>query len=84
VPSLSSVSFRCDSRGRDAPQGANITFDMFGKAIAEFEFTLVFADAPIDQFARGQKKCAHAESTARGAPVERLRPSGDPKQPETE
>ena len=28
---------------------------MFGKAIAEFEFTLVFADAPIDQFARGHK-----------------------------
>jgi cytochrome c peroxidase len=27
---------------------------MFGKAIAEFEFTLVFADAPIDRFARGE------------------------------
>ena len=39
----------------EVAQGANITFDMFGKAIAEFEFTLVFADAPIDQFARGQK-----------------------------
>src|SRR5438067_3437644 len=39
----------------EVPQGANITFDMFGKAIAEFEFTLVFADAPIDQFARGHK-----------------------------
>ena len=37
---------------RDA---APITFDMFGSAIAEFEFTLVFADAPIDRFARGQK-----------------------------
>ena len=36
-------------------QGAPITFDMFGKAIAEFEFTLIFADAPIDQFARGKK-----------------------------
>ena len=35
--------------------GAPITFDMFGKVIAEFEFMLVFADAPIDQFARGQK-----------------------------
>jgi cytochrome c peroxidase len=35
--------------------GGPITFDMFGSAIAEFEFTLVFADAPIDQFARGQK-----------------------------
>src|ERR1041384_2943580 len=44
--------------GREFPevaQGANITFDMFGKAIAEFEFTLVFADAPVDQFARGHK-----------------------------
>ena len=26
---------------------------MFGRAIAEFEFTLVFADAPIDRFGRG-------------------------------
>src|SRR5499427_8465098 len=34
--------------------GGPVTFDMFGSAIAEFEFTLVFADAPIDQFARGQ------------------------------
>src|SRR6185295_10312824 len=34
--------------------GGPITFDMVGLAIAEFEFTLVFADAPIDQFARGQ------------------------------
>src|SRR5207247_10989173 len=39
----------------EVAQGANITFDMFGQAIAEFEFTLVFADAPIDQFARGHK-----------------------------
>jgi len=36
-------------------QGGPITFDMFGRAIAEFEFTLVFADAPIDRFARGIK-----------------------------
>jgi len=35
--------------------GGPVTFDMFGLAIAEFEFSLVFADAPIDQFARGQK-----------------------------
>jgi cytochrome c peroxidase len=27
---------------------------MFGRAIAEFEFTLIFADAPIDRFARGE------------------------------
>ena len=28
---------------------------MFGLAIAEFEFTLTFANAPFDQFARGQR-----------------------------
>jgi cytochrome c peroxidase len=33
--------------------GAPIDFSMFGRAIAEFEFTLIFADAPIDRFARG-------------------------------
>lgn len=33
--------------------GGPITFDHVGRAIAEFEFTLVFADAPIDRFARG-------------------------------
>ncbi len=39
----------------EVKNGAPITFDMFGKAIAEFEFTLVFANAPLDQYARGQK-----------------------------
>jgi cytochrome c peroxidase len=33
--------------------GAPITFDDIARAIAEFEFTLVFADAPIDRYARG-------------------------------
>jgi len=36
--------------------GGPITFDMFGRAIAEFEFTLVFADAPLDHFARGERR----------------------------
>jgi cytochrome c peroxidase len=36
--------------------GAPIDFTMFGRAIAEFEFTLTFADAPIDRFARGDLK----------------------------
>ncbi|HEY6243302.1 MAG TPA: cytochrome c peroxidase [Pyrinomonadaceae bacterium] len=39
----------------EVKNGAPIDFDMFGKAIAEFEFSLVFANAPIDQYARGQK-----------------------------
>ncbi|HYV00387.1 MAG TPA: cytochrome c peroxidase [Pyrinomonadaceae bacterium] len=46
--------------------GGPITFEMFGRAIAEFEFTLVFADAPIDQFARGEKN-AMTEDQKRGA-----------------
>ena len=46
--------------------GGPITFDMFGLAIAEFEFSLVFADAPIDEFARGQKN-ALTDGQKRGA-----------------
>lgn len=44
--------------GRVYPEvkaGGPITFDMFGAAIAEFEFSLTFADAPIDRFARGRR-----------------------------
>jgi cytochrome c peroxidase len=33
--------------------GAPIDFTMFARAIAELAFTLVFADAPIDRYARG-------------------------------
>lgn len=36
--------------------GAPIDFIMFGRAIAEFEFTLTFANAPVDRFARGDTK----------------------------
>lgn len=50
----------------EVKQGAPIDFFMFGKAIAEFEFTLVFADAPIDQFARGNHSAMTA-SQKRGA-----------------
>ena len=46
--------------------GAPIDFFMFGKAIAEFEFTLVFADAPIDKFARGDRNAMTA-AEKRGA-----------------
>jgi cytochrome c peroxidase len=47
-------------------RGNPITFDHFGKAIAEFEFTLVFANAPLDRFARGQRN-ALTKSEKRGA-----------------
>lgn len=46
--------------------GAPITFEMFGLATAEFEFTLTFADAPIDKFARGSRG-AMTDSQKRGA-----------------
>jgi cytochrome c peroxidase len=50
----------------DVAAGAAISFDHFGKAIAEFEFTLVFANAPLDRFARGQRN-ALTPSQKRGA-----------------
>ncbi len=48
--------------------GAPIDFTMFGRAIAEFEFTLVFADAPLDRFARGDSN-AMIDPQKRGALV---------------
>jgi cytochrome c peroxidase len=39
---------------------------MLARAISEFEFTLVFADAPLDKFARGQQN-AMTEDEKRGA-----------------
>ena len=47
---------------------AQIDYDMFAKAIAEFEFTLTFATAPIDRFARGQHG-AMTDAEKRGALV---------------
>jgi cytochrome c peroxidase len=46
--------------------GKPIDFNMFGLAIAEFEFTLTFANAPIDQFARGRHD-AMTDGEKRGA-----------------
>jgi cytochrome c peroxidase len=46
--------------------GTPIDFDHFGKAIAEFQFTLVFVDAPIDRFARGRRQ-ALTKRQKRGA-----------------
>ena len=39
---------------------------MLGQAIAEFEFSLIFADAPLDRFARGNRNAMTA-SQKRGA-----------------
>jgi cytochrome c peroxidase len=46
--------------------GGSIDFAMLGQAIAEFEFTLTFADAPIDRFARGETS-AMTDAQKRGA-----------------
>src|SRR5262245_49774266 len=55
--------------GKSFPEvkdGDPINFDMFGKAIAEFEFTLTFANAPIDRFARGHNN-ALTDNQKKGA-----------------
>jgi cytochrome c peroxidase len=52
----------------EVKSGAPITYEMLARAIAEFEFTLVFADAPIDKFARGQKN-AMTEDEKHGAMI---------------
>ncbi len=46
--------------------GDPITYDQFARAIAEFELTLVFADAPIDRYARGVRN-AMTTSEKQGA-----------------
>jgi cytochrome c peroxidase len=48
--------------------GTPIDFTMWGRAIAEFEFSQTFADAPLDQFARGNVSAMTA-AQKRGALV---------------
>ena len=50
----------------DVKAGGPIAFDHVGRAVAEFEFTLVFADAPIDRYARGDRN-ALSDEEKRGA-----------------
>ncbi|HEY0672899.1 MAG TPA: cytochrome c peroxidase [Longimicrobiales bacterium] len=38
---------------KEIREGAPIKFDHFARAIAEFEFTQTYADAPIDRYGRG-------------------------------
>jgi cytochrome c peroxidase len=54
---INEVSRYRDLFGRFYPEvrdGGPITYQMFARAIAEFEFMLVFTDAPIDRYARGE------------------------------
>ncbi|MFW6200343.1 MAG: cytochrome-c peroxidase [Gemmatimonadota bacterium] len=46
--------------------GAPIVFDHIGEAMAEFQISLVFADAPLDQYARGRRS-ALTPAQKRGA-----------------
>lgn len=46
--------------------GGPITFPMIGSALAEFEISLTFADAPLDKFARGDV-AAMTDAQKRGA-----------------
>ena len=48
--------------------GGLIDFIMFGRAVAEFEFTQIYANAPVDRFARGSED-AMGDSQKRGALV---------------
>ncbi len=50
----------------DVRRGAPITYEMVAHAIAEFEFSLTFANAPIDRYARGERT-ALDEQEKRGA-----------------
>ncbi|HEY9435724.1 MAG TPA: cytochrome c peroxidase [Blastocatellia bacterium] len=50
----------------DVRNGGPITYEMLARAIAEFEFSLTFSDAPIDKFARGNIS-AMSDSQKRGA-----------------
>lgn len=50
----------------DVRNGGPITYEMLARAIAEFEFSLTFSDAPIDKFARGDKSAMN-DNQKRGA-----------------
>ncbi|WP_437325235.1 cytochrome-c peroxidase [Sorangium sp. So ce381] len=47
-------------------RGHDVTYEMIAAAIAEFEMSLTFADAPIDRFARGRRSAMTLEQK-RGA-----------------
>ena len=50
----------------EVASGSPIDFTMFGRAIAEFEFTQIYANAPLDKFARGDTH-AMVNTQKRGA-----------------
>jgi cytochrome c peroxidase len=53
------------NNGSPLPSGG-ITFDMIGRALAEFQMSLTFMNAPIDRFARGSREAMSVQQK-RGA-----------------
>jgi len=47
-----------------AAYGRPVNYDDIGRAIASFERTLIFLDAPFDRFARGDKNAISADAAA--------------------
>jgi cytochrome c peroxidase len=47
-----------------AAYGRPVNYDDMGRAIASFERTLIFLDAPFDRFARGDSKAISADAAA--------------------
>jgi cytochrome c peroxidase len=57
----------------DIAAGDPISYDHIGQALAEFEFTLIRANAPIDQYARGDTSALSPEEKRGGMVFFRLR-----------
>jgi cytochrome c peroxidase len=51
---------------KEVKRGAPITYEMIALALAEFQFSLTFANAPIDSYARGELR-ALTETQKKGA-----------------
>jgi cytochrome c peroxidase len=66
---LNAVAEYRERFGRVFPEvraGGPVTFTHVGRALAEFQFTQTYADAPLDRYARGQRG-AMADAEKRGA-----------------
>jgi cytochrome c peroxidase len=66
TPAYRKAFDRVFSRNGQILEAGEITFAMVGLALAEFQTSLMFADAPIDRFARGHRQ-AMKDSEKRGA-----------------
>src|SRR5262249_13854665 len=65
VPEYRNLFGKVFNNGHTLPKGG-ITISMIGRALAEFQTSLTFANAPIDRFARGESN-AMTDQQKRGA-----------------